>query len=613
MYLAGRDLHVTTSASAAADSAAIRSTERRFAARSSGVQVGEHNVQINNYGRSPAGAEESFLGRVAEASRVRYPSATITELPRTDCDYLRVSLSPDGGQAEQWPVGVIDGSATEEALDAFVTGVHAQFAAADPGVRSELVYGGPAASANLVALARRRGVRLRSFVEYQGLIDLGPLVEGQRARLAADQVYPEQLYVEQRFRLPDSPGSTVTNTFGTGLIRQAVSWLSADDARLVVVLGDFGRGKTSFLRQLTRRLPDELPGVLPVLVELRTLEKAPTLDELLTQHLVRQGVEDVNPAKLRYMIRSGRIALLFDGFDELELRVGYDNAADYLQTLLDSVTDRAKVILTSRTQHFRSTDQVKTALGARIETRTGSRVVVLEDFTEHQIRQFLTNLYQGDTARAEARFALLSEIENLLELAHNPRLLSFVAAMEDEQLHEVRRREGRITPAGLYREIIDFWLTKETERQQHQRGLKSFSKEERLKACTALALKLWSSASPTIGLSELSRRGLGHPHRPRRTRVHRGPGKSLDRLGQPAVRTEDGAFAFIHQSVMEWLVAARRSGLTREEEGVLDTRQISRLMADFYLDLASRPFAVWWVRLAGCRVQRLRRSPSRTP
>ena len=123
----------------------------------------------------------------------------------------------------------------------------------------------------------------------------------------------------------------------------------------MVVLGDFGRGKTSFLRQLTRTLPDELPGgASRSWWNCGSLEKAPTLDELLAQHLIRQGVEDINPAKLRYMIRSGRLALLFDGFDELELRVGYDNAADYLQTLLESVTDRAKVMLTSRTQHFRS-------------------------------------------------------------------------------------------------------------------------------------------------------------------------------------------------------------------------------------------------------------------
>ena len=52
--------------------------------------------------------------------------------------------------------------------------------------------------------------------------------------------------------------------------------------------------------------------------------------------------------KLRYMIDTGKVALLFDGFDELELRVGYDSAADYLQALLNSLTGQAKVVLTSR-------------------------------------------------------------------------------------------------------------------------------------------------------------------------------------------------------------------------------------------------------------------------
>ena len=126
-----------------------------------------------------------------------------------------------------------------------------------------------------------------------------------------------------------------------------------------MVLGDFGRGKTALLRQLARTLPQELPAVQPMLVELCSLEKAPSLDELLGQHLIRSGVDDVNPRKLRYMIRSGRLALLFDGFDELELRVGYDNAADYLQVLLASAAERAKVVLTSRTQHFLSDEQIR--------------------------------------------------------------------------------------------------------------------------------------------------------------------------------------------------------------------------------------------------------------
>ena len=50
---------------------------------------------------------------------------------------------------------------TQEALDAFVAGVYAMFAAADPSVRSELVYGvsfPPALQPKLVAQALRRGM-----------------------------------------------------------------------------------------------------------------------------------------------------------------------------------------------------------------------------------------------------------------------------------------------------------------------------------------------------------------------------------------------------------------------------------------------------------------------
>ncbi len=534
---------------------------------------------------------EEFLERVAEATRVRFPDAMVTERP--EAGYLRVSHPLPAGGTEQWPVGVIDGPVTETALESFVTKVHAVFASADPSVPSELVYGGPAASGQLVAWARQHGIRLRSFIEYQGLVDLRPLVDRQSERLATDRIYPAWLYVPQRYRMVGGGGG---GDVRTGLIEQAITWLSVDDARLVIVLGDFGRGKTSFLRQLTRTVPAELPDVLPILVELRSLEKAPALDELLAQYLVRQGVEDINPAKLRYMINSGRTALLFDGFDELELRVGYENATDYLRVLLDSVTGRAKVVLTSRTQHFRSTEQVRTALGERVEALTASRVVVLEDFSEEQVLQFLANLYGGDDARAQTRFDLLGDIANLLDLAHNPRMLAFVAALDEDRLRAVQSKEGRITAAGLYKEIIEFWLGSEAARQRHRRGLSSIDESERLAACTALALRLWASKNLTIGLNDLSAEvsatltGLAERGYSGDQATHSiGSGSLL-------VRTDDGAFTFVHQSIMEWLVAAAAAADLEDPRTIqiLTSRQMSRLMADFFIDLVDHHDARHW-------------------
>ncbi|MEU4767937.1 trypsin-like peptidase domain-containing protein [Actinosynnema sp. NPDC023794] len=528
---------------------------------------------------------DTFFDRVLEATRVAHPTATVT--PRAEEHYIRVSKPRAGGGFEQWPVGVAT-KADTEAVAAFAEHVHASFAAADPAVPSELVYSGPPAAHELVVAARRGGVRLRSFVEYQGLLDLRPLAERQTRRLAGDRVYPADLYVPQRFGLAGSAEG------GDDLLRRVLAWLGEDVARFVVVLGDFGRGKSFLLRQLTRALPAEHPGLLPVLVELRSLEKGPTLDELLAQHLVREGVDAVEVAKLRYMISSGRLALLFDGFDELELRVGYDNAADYLSTLLQAVTDRAKVVLTSRSQHFQSTDQVLNALGRRVSALTASRVAVLEDFTDDQIRDFLTRHYGGNAARAAARFELLGAINDLLGLSRNPRMLSFIADLDDERLHEVRRQHGRISAAELYRELVDFWLVQEVGRQRHRHGTPSFDGAERLSACTALALRLWQTTATTIDTADLEDTVVRTL-----TRLTE-RGYSIDQAahavgsGSLLVRTEAGGFAFVHQSVMEWLVAKVAADDLPGTD--LVTRRMSRLMVDFLCDLAGHDVALRWAR-----------------
>jgi hypothetical protein len=556
------------------------------------------NITIYNEPR-PAGAapyreRDTFLDRVAEVTRLRYPRAAITEHERGHSRYLRVSDPKDGGVAEIRPVGVLDGAVSEGALAYFVRNVHGPFAAADPGVDSQLVYFGPAPDEGLARQARRQGVRLRSFVEYQGLLNLGPLVARQRQRIEADDRYPAALYVDQRFTVPGTP--ELDPQVRDHLVRQAVEWLDSDVARFVMVLGDFGRGKTAFLRQLTRVLPGELPSVIPVLVELRTLEKAPTLDDLLAQHLIRHGVEDVSQAKLRYMVESGRVALLFDGFDELELRVGFDSAADYLETLLDAVSGQAKLVLTSRTQHFRSTQQVQTALGNKVQTRTGSRVAILEDFTEDQILAFLTKLYDSDASRARQRFDLIKHIAGLLELTRNPRMLAFVAQLDTERLLAVQAEGGELTAGGLYQEIIDYWLTGEAQRQQHRRGLAALTKDERFTVCTDLALRLWQTTAGQISLNDLSDSVTATLTRLAERGFSNAQATHSIASGSLLVRTEDDAFQFVHLSVMEWLVAAHAareltgSGTTQ----ALSSRQMSRLMAAFFTDLAGRAAAVAW-------------------
>jgi WD40 repeat protein/3',5'-cyclic AMP phosphodiesterase CpdA len=539
----------------------------------------------------PQGGDD-FLERVREATAASHPTATISVRGSGGSGYLRVAGSSDG-IAELWPVGVVDGEVTEKVVSEFVRGVHSEFAAADPQVRSRLVYSGPPVNSKLVARARSAGVRLCSFVEYQGLLDLRPLAENQLRRLTHDREWPSELYVQQRFRVLDGPEP---ERHHDRLLDQVTEWLDVDGARFVMLLGEFGRGKTFVLREITRQLTKHQNGPVPILVELRGLEKAPTLDELLAQHLVRHGVESVELPKLRYMVTSGRLVLLFDGFDELALRVSYDHAADYLRTLLDAVTGHAKIVLTSRTQHFQSTKQVRTALGDWVSTMGASRVAELGDFSPDQIREFLVNRYGGDRQKAADRYELLASVHDLLGLSANPRMLSFMAGLDTDRLREVIGRDEKLSAAELYRDLVNFWLGRETERQRHGQGLLALDVRERLTTCIHLALRLWTTAEPAIHaqdmaaevaarLTKLAERGYSTEQA-----THAMGSSSL------LVRGDDGAFSFVHDSVMEWLVAeaAAESLRAGRHADVLDVRMLTPQMAEFLCDLAGHEVAGDW-------------------
>ena len=72
---------------------------------------------------------------------------------------------------------------------------------------------------------------------------------------------------------------------------------------------------------------------------MRSLEKAHTLDELVAQHLARAGMERIDLKAFHYMLEQGRVTLLFDGFDELALRVTYARAADHFASVLQAARE----------------------------------------------------------------------------------------------------------------------------------------------------------------------------------------------------------------------------------------------------------------------------------
>ena len=215
-------------------------------------------------------------------------------------------------------------------------------------------------------------------------------------------------------------------------------------------------------------------------------------------------------------------------------------------------------MVASRTQHFKSHSQVLTALGERVGAAAGPAGARPRGLHPAQIRLYLVNRYDGDGQAADDRLRLLSGIEDLLGLSQNPRMLSFIADLDEERLravaecqaHDQRGRAVRGDPAVLARY---------EERRIAGRSRRASRPDPRTcgTRSSTLAMRLWEAGEPYLRLAELTNEvasslaGLADGRLSplqRRTRV--GAGSLL-------VRTDEGLFGFIHASVAEWLVAAR--------------------------------------------------------
>ncbi|MEA2230441.1 MAG: hypothetical protein QOD83_257 [Solirubrobacteraceae bacterium] len=548
--------------------------------------------------------DDGFLARVSEICELRYGGGrrqTVLDVRRAQDgrDFLDVRVVEDE-VALMFPVGLAATGVTEEIIADFCREVFEPYYwTLDPNLPCTIVYGGnEQAPDELIASAGARNVRLRSFVEFQGIIDFRGYVVRQTQRLFSNDVYRPEHYVPQKL-VNEARSERRTSP---DAVAELITWLREPRARFVLVLGDSGTGKTFLLRELARQMSEEIPHLVPVLIDMRLLEKARTLDELVAQHLATAGERFIDLKAFPYMLREGRIALLFDGFDELAQRVTYKRATEHFETLLQAAGGDAKVVVTSRTEHFESDRQVHSALLERAGRLPGLSLCHLPPFDEPQIRAFLRSRLGNDEA-ADDRYDLIAEIQDLLGLSHNPRMLGFIADIPTDRLRRATPQTGTLTAAQLYSVLIDQWLDPEWDMLARDGAISTISPEQGWVALKALALCLWAKLERTIDVNELTevvssavqqlsaQANEGTPMDPHLV-AHVVGSRTL------LVRDPEGAFAFVHSSVIEWLVANDVAAqlAVGAQPAALALREMTALMTDFVCELAGAQRALAWAR-----------------
>jgi len=363
------------------------------------------------------------------------------------------------------------------------------------------------------------------------------------------------------------------------VVERMLEWARAPGPPYLVLLGEYGMGKTVSSQTFARRLLDQrrddpsLP--LPIYFDLRKLATGlrrsdPTLGAILDDLIVRswetgQLVPAVTATDVVTAVQDRGAIVVFDGLDEVLVHMEESQGQAFLRELLRVLppglagdhgqAGTGKLVVTCRTHYFRTKLAERAFFLA--EGRDGVRArhyeaLHLLPFDERQVLAYVTRR-QG-AGGVDRAVELIRSVHDLAGLARRPVNLAFIC----DNLARLERRvaDGRpIDAAALYDELVQSWLARDAGKHQ-------LSPPHKLTLMEDLAATLWRAGTRRMGVDELERwlraRLTEEPDLRNWAKL---AGTSPDVLAEDLrtatflVRPGSHEFEFAHTSLLEYLLA----------------------------------------------------------
>jgi len=179
----------------------------------------------------------------------------------------------------------------------------------------------------------------------------------------------------------------------------------------IIIEGIVGQGKSVFLRSLAvEEIRSNEAKRLPILIELKDLNAKSDLRQALFKQFESYDV-DVEDDTLNYLFRSGRLALLLDGFDELEESLVKSTYLEIEYLVLRY--PELLVVVTSRP-------------GREIQKSSAFRLLQIAKLTSSEFGAFLGKLGVDATKSLALRQAIKNSPSKISSLISTPLMLTLV-------------------------------------------------------------------------------------------------------------------------------------------------------------------------------------------
>ena len=265
-------------------------------------------------------------------------------------------------------------------------------------------------------------------------------------------------------------------------------WVEGDK-KTCLLLGEFGRGKSTLLSQwAVQRWEQHDSPPLPLLVNLASSAVTESASEMLL-HSAGLEFTPQNQAALKLLLQSGHLLACFDGFDEMATRLSHGDLPQRLVELLSSVQSGGKIIISSRDHYFQTKDllnkSIVEALNKTLGETTSFERFDVQPMNEKQIKEMVTNVC-GE--KADQVLKQIDKIYPLGELANRPLLLGMILKTIDRL-----DPDSPIAKADVYEAYLERWLEQTKAGDQEL-----FNDEQKIHFAEQMAAKLWKSGKTSF-------------------------------------------------------------------------------------------------------------------
>ncbi|TDF39301.1 sigma-70 family RNA polymerase sigma factor [Alteromonadaceae bacterium M269] len=435
-----------------------------------------------------------------------------------------------------------------------------------------------------IVRANSHDIKVTTLAELESqLFDSSGYINKIIRETEGDPRYSLDLFIEPFIGDTLSSASEQARTFIS-------SWLENPEERQLTVLGDVGIGKTFLSRVIAYEAAlkyRENPGLarLPIRIDLRNADRQFTLEGLFLSHFSNNELGELSFDLFRHALRSGRVLVIFDGFDEMSAKVTPKITARNFQELARIVEGNAKVVLTCRTHYFKSrSDEQEVVYGedssygsesARelywdLISRRGFQICYLREFNISQVTAYVNKVKKS---KAPAAIKKIKSIYNLEELCQRPMLLEMIV----KSIGKIDTKN--ISAAMLYQVFTDAWIHRDKWRD-------ILTPEEKCEFLESLACLLTIRGEESIHYSVLAEFVKGGVAAKISDPKHLLEIDSDVRTSTFLTRDDNGNYGFTHKSYREFFHARSiRTAILSCDYAPLSKRRLSPEEIGFTVDL----------------------------